>query len=570
MRLYPPIGGLSVALMVILLGNGKLWALEEHNNDSDMSEAFQFTSSLNCSTAVHWRPFKPSDLQDISWEEYIKSVYGTSVDINPIELDMVYKHGAIEMITSGGTSSTIKPKRTKNAIQDTYTQNFASSFLHLPIQSHGWAEVTRMSGRCLSKAVGQPWVEGLSHGFPFWTSYDPSKPKVPYGCWFYVSRGSGVFVNVKKTLFIPNRELAPDILRVSNDSIQRENDRDFCWYAMAMGYDSFQMVQRVGGTENIELAICTGRCGTIPLTSSCPPLPLRTGNNASLPCKCDPSRSLINCGGDVSPRDACSFVAPPSSRSKSCALQRDEYPPRHFNFTIAFTAGLQRFMDHLRQWTATVKHLRKQGPLLFLDVGTFPLSPLSTTNHSPSAFSDALKRLGYNAVAVGRRGRHDLAFLPERIPHPSINLINFTTSAVVRVSPGVFVGLIGYTVTEVFNVTRVSRRIIDEALCLRKRVSVVLLLTHGGFPEDDLIARKTKGYVDAVLAGDPLVSSSCDGQWHNLDNDTVVVPLGHHGMQYGLLRVMGSDEGIAIASTILDIVPSYGASQTMKVIDIIS
>lgn len=501
-----------------------------------------------CSPIVQWHPFNISDLRDISWEEYMETVYGEVFETNLGELDLVYKYSAIEIISS----DTIKQAtKSKHGIQLIYSQSFENSFLDCPAQDYEWLEVTRTSCQCINTQFKHPMNEGLSHGWPIFKSYNRSAPKVPYGCWFYASRGSGVFINVKKTVFIPDREQVPDFFNVSYDTPDRGNDRDWCAHAMAKGYDSIQTVQRISSSANFEVVLCSGACATTEVFSSCPPVPLRTGKNASLPCTCDQSQALINCGSELSPRH-CSFAPPPANRPKSCALQKDEQPSRIFNFSVAFTLGIHGRIEELSRWASTLQRLREVEPLLLLDV---TMGSKFKDKYGVTALDEALELLRYDVSSVGKHDLKDPSHLPKRIPLLSINLPGFLASAIVHIS-SIRVGLIGYTVTESLNVTQVSRLIIDEALCLRKRVSVVLLLAHGGFQIDKFIASTTKGYVDAVLTGLQHGSISCAGQWHNHNNGTVTVAVGRHGMQYGLLRIMGSDEGVAISSAVLDIDPS--------------
>lgn len=61
--------------------------------------------------------------------------------------------------------------------------------------NHTWVEVNRFA----SKLIGVGWDEGYSSGL---STINTTKVKVPYGCWFIPSPGSGIYVNVGKILFV--------------------------------------------------------------------------------------------------------------------------------------------------------------------------------------------------------------------------------------------------------------------------------------------------------------------------------------------------------------------------------
>ena len=46
----------------------------------------------------------------------------------------------------------------------------------------------------------------------------------------------------------------------------------------------------------VEVAVCSGGCSEQLVCGACPPLPLRSGWNASQPCPCNESAGLLNCG----------------------------------------------------------------------------------------------------------------------------------------------------------------------------------------------------------------------------------------------------------------------------------
>ena len=167
--------------------------------------------------------------------------------------------------------------------------------------SHSWTEVMRFgTRRCGPSHVlqeppryadGSPFTEGRSRGFPsdHGVGYtlvgapEAASPTWdgPYGCWFYHARGSGIAINVGRTLHYLTRAEAGAALNVtcSDQYCNRAAPMDKLWCsrALAAGYDSIQ-VARSHEAEIPELIICSGECGTQPLVSPCPPVPLRRWN----------------------------------------------------------------------------------------------------------------------------------------------------------------------------------------------------------------------------------------------------------------------------------------------------
>jgi len=173
------------------------------------------------------------------------------------------------------------------------------------------------------------------------------------GCWFYRATGSGIFVDVGVSLRARSRDelarllqlnvsmlFAPPIGPKSPQNLTSvdlakgahafrgrgkymlEQVIQLCTELRARGYDSIQLLDeslhsdesRAGRDAHAhqyehELISCHGGCTRLPtgtLASACPPLPLRTGWNASQECKCEEraspsgtSHQLLNCLGSA-------------------------------------------------------------------------------------------------------------------------------------------------------------------------------------------------------------------------------------------------------------------------------
>ena len=130
-----------------------------------------------------------------------------------------------------------------------------------------------------------------------------------YGCFFNVRRGSGVFMNVGRTLIVQDDSFALAFFKkVLNVTIE-PGYADYCPHARKLGYDTVQILNWVelwgpkGGHGVHQMIYCGGKCETDIVKSSCiPGLEMRTGLNHQLPCRCDPSISLLNCGNAIAPR----------------------------------------------------------------------------------------------------------------------------------------------------------------------------------------------------------------------------------------------------------------------------
>ena len=167
----------------------------------------------------------------------------------------------------------------------------------------------RSSLRPPAPAQNHTWVEA------FRVRTTPRPEGVLYGCWFYpllepYVRGAGSFVNVGRTLVLEGRYAATLRFRTAYQQDARGRsyvtfrgerifgDKDFLWAIVAQqwGYDSVQILHGPGGQP--EMMVSRDAC----LTQThgiltCPPVELRTGSDASLPCVCSDGEEMLNCNG---------------------------------------------------------------------------------------------------------------------------------------------------------------------------------------------------------------------------------------------------------------------------------
>ena len=132
-----------------------------------------------------------------------------------------------------------------------------------------------------------------------------SRPSRGSGCWFNAARGSGVALNVGKSLRAQDRCAAHTALgiplsedhkkNIGDAYCDSESDELYCERARQRGYDSIQLAQ-THAHNGPELVMCTDACVKQPLTGACPPVPLRVlGTNTT--CSCVEGYSTLNCGG---------------------------------------------------------------------------------------------------------------------------------------------------------------------------------------------------------------------------------------------------------------------------------
>ena len=319
---------------------------------------------------------KSSQSVDLSWEEYVDSVYGSNHDIvEKKRTNFLYKYGPVK-IKAYDWDNKLPMSTLKKDWGDTYFRH--SSSLHY--EDNAWAEVSRYSTAYLkSLRPGiEDWIEGLSRGFPGRSPRNSTE--VGYGCWFNMARGSGIFVNVGRTMVTTDKyksTLFHDLGLTSKGCLKTDTtgancyDRYICTAALQHGYGSVQV------TGRSELVICGGGCATQPLYHTCPPVLMRSGFNASRECNCADASHLLNCGphfdfsntttsvsyrnsSDSSSTGTANELVAVQHHGSSSSGDSDGYSPspelhRHtlcvvrkpqitsttpFNLTLLFTAGI--------------------------------------------------------------------------------------------------------------------------------------------------------------------------------------------------------------------------------------
>eukprot|EP01041_Mallomonas_annulata_P011447 gene11447-23940_t len=239
------------------------------------------------------------NLHDPATIKYFQHVYEDDVNISSINISNIIMGYLIQKV------QIVAPPNNMRWNHIIAHRSISSHFY----DSHQWAEVVRFPTPCLIE--GHISEEGFSSG---WFGIGP---KVPYGCWFLRYPGTGIYVNVGRTIKAKTRydlmtklDIDPG-LNCTPTNLECRNDEGFCGAALKLGYDSIQ-VNHYGSFAQYtlpELIICTGKCATVSYNTTCPPgVELRRGLHASKPCTCDDNFKMLNCGNLRNEFKECGFT----------------------------------------------------------------------------------------------------------------------------------------------------------------------------------------------------------------------------------------------------------------------
>jgi hypothetical protein len=379
------------------------------------AELPQATCSSSKTVLPHYQPQK-----DSAWKEYFRYVYGSNDtgESSKRKLNFLYRNTPMEVTTFHWHH-----KRPLSVLPESW----GDTYFHYSNSSYNdgeWAEVNRYSTYFLNSYKDREyvWEEGLSRGFP---GRSVNETKVGYGCWFNLAQGSGIFVNVGKTIVVTDKyksTLFKDLGLTSRGCLPTDTaggfcfDRYLCTAAQAKGYDSIQV------PGHSELVICGGKCATQSLRYTCPPLELRSGVDASRACNCSDESHLLNCGSgpDSVPNLKWNFPASgfpeQKSRRKLCVARKSLSRSTPFNLTVAFTTGAQQGFVPTVKVMSAVKELQEDPSttaVLLVDVGMAEFSHISAPAHRRSLRGSDRTR----SLQATPYGPHDHSHLSVKPPH---------------------------------------------------------------------------------------------------------------------------------------------------------
>ena len=395
------------------------------------------SSNSHFSTPTHSHHFhkSASHQYDEAWSKYVELVYGGGTGAHAVpneDIHVIYErtpvHVEIETTRKTHPRATTKYKTvfSPTGEYDFNTTHFTEDF--------GWVEVTREP---------MPYPEGYSAGYPNYPN--SSHPhfregaKVPYGCWFFRSSGSGIFVNVGRSLRAHARSFLFQSFNLTCEGTDcsLSNDKFLCYEALQRGYDSIQMDTHFplywaypegDKLTNAEVLLCSGQCATLPLVGACPPVELRTGLNATRPCPCLDSISVLNCGTPI----GIEYVEH-LQRRKTCHMLSPVLRSDQFEVTILFTqfrgVSDDDYEEFMKQLSHSI-HVRNDSTLVLMDSGFL--------GYHAKGNQPALKRLhgqmkgnGYTPLLLERRGGNMTLYIHSRrhniYPTPPPSLITTHT-----------------------------------------------------------------------------------------------------------------------------------------------
>ena len=485
------------------------------------------------------------NVTDGAWDMYIKAVYGPTARVEEFDnidhFQSTYIMADVNVVTEWN----------QNPIKEIYMQHFLRKKRGpgLLDWSHGypsnsWVEVSR-SRECTH--IYFSFEEGLSTGAKYSKTDFSYNDTIPYGCWFFVTRGTGVFVNVGKTLISYDRE---DVNRRFGLFCNRppfcepQGDRYWCQKALSEGYDSIQVVN-ANANENHELVICSGKCSTQPVDVNCAPMEIRTGYNASEPCNCVEGTPIINCNNSIT-TDICDFTVLRERHGKNhdeywdCNMNKHKYKRKtcalitnknnnntSFEIRLIFSNNLRE--HYYPKISSLFKQSKSESPnTIMIEMGDLSFHTHLIHKVGPKKLVDLMKLSGFSVCFIGTNSHELEKVIDDKITIIS-NIPGILTSTTINTTDsynldGVIVGIIAYdhidkheTLPSTYNDTYINTlidHIKDEALCLKKTANVIVFLSHGGVAVDRKIREKTFGYVDIIVGLTPNNVTSCQNNWH--------------------------------------------------------
>eukprot|EP01041_Mallomonas_annulata_P011613 gene11613-24313_t len=381
-------------------------------------------------------------------------------------------------------------------------------------KSYEWAEVIRLSSECLQPPGRENCSdEGYSSG------WEMKGPKIAYGCWFLRLSGSGIFVNVGKTIVSRTREELMRKLNIKqcvDDPSPYCPEKEFCTKAIEKGYDSIQLdIHPASKIIETELIICSGQCSTVTFNTSCPPgVELRTGLGASRPCTCDDSLPIINCSNKKSQEHKHCRTSPVSynkiKRRKSCFLLGGKITdnPISTNISIFYIrneSDTQYIQSRLSDLFSSTNSTATTTTPVFLVLTTKPITLWRhiVNEYSMREYHSARDIPIQNTYVKVHKGHNILSLSPSYSRALAIsgevvyNKLNGLPCSVISMS-----GADSNDRLLIRLDHDIINHIIDESVCMRRSgVSIVILMVYGRIDRGSYhtLSHHLKGYVDVIL-----------------------------------------------------------------------
>lgn len=192
-----------------------------------------------------------SDMQDLSWSEYFRQVYGSNFSDDALPYSSNGSHDSVKLTSNVQfyyLNSNVRVISLSAVQSMRYsTSRFMTKINQVaePLRSHSWVEVMRHN---ISHVLPSFPCEGFTA--PNFTSAIKPIPyinstKVPYGCWFFYAPGSGIYINIGNIWVIKKKYKAMSRLFdgyinskgcVDGDNANSCYDKYFCSAALAKGF----------------------------------------------------------------------------------------------------------------------------------------------------------------------------------------------------------------------------------------------------------------------------------------------------------------------------------------------
>ena len=326
------------------------------------------------------QPFKQLIKEDMSWKEYLHGLYKIETNNNRDEIQRLTKHLLsniesviyyrysdvdIKLVQLGYPNwrMTNLDQSLQAFAMDPHYQESRPGTTTILYPSYSWVEVNHFSSNFFGAIGIFPYNEGYSTGY-IYTAYIGNYSYVPYGCWFHVMKGTGVFINIGKTLAIANTTELLSYLGLNSqgciDGVDCNGlpyvDKYLCTKALELNYDSIQLSRN---TIN-EVIMCSGDCAKVPVNSSCPNVPKLGGFNHSKPCNCNDTYPLMNCGVDYGRPEFYDGIPENMinmNRHFTCIREKyldviETFEEKEYEFKFAFTSNIVKYLS-LHQITST-------------------------------------------------------------------------------------------------------------------------------------------------------------------------------------------------------------------------
>ena len=403
----------------------------------------------------------------------------------------------------------------------------------VPRQDYEWIEVTRGRTDCLlyqyiaptdtfeeRKHLLSEYYEGFSRGWPDFDTLENISAQ-PYGCWFHIARGTGIYVNVGKTLVTYSRKETNFLLGISDRS-----DFDVCKKVIEKGYDSIQMYNAHAPLYTNEFVYCTGKCATDPVKSACPPLELRTGWNATKRCECNDTFPIVNCNNKLTDIMDCFSIKPPKYRFKQTCYFEDFNWINIFQSSWDGSIGIFILWDRnsvqaLPKLKSIISTHQKGGwATIVVDSGQILLD--SAANHT--YIFENLDNGGFDIVPILKKSEHAIKNRSKyKFITLSLTVPDFLRSTTLK-RAGVKIGFISYSLhnLNIDNVNKMAQLVLDEAMCLKRSADIIVLLSASDVFVDNYIVKKVGKFVDMIVGGNAQEHLSCNGKFHT-NNDNAVI-----------------------------------------------